>query len=494
MGDRPFRRRPPCRNFGGDARSQELAGRIVERARRISALHREQLSDIAEFDQTEGWRGDGAVSMIAWVTAQCGVSTSTARQWVRSAVNLESLPCLAEGLASGDLSLDLVEPLAEVASPSSDAALREASAHWNVRQARELAAWHRAREEAEAEAEAKAAAEAAATTESEGDEAALAENAAAREFERRTLRFNDSRQSMWVSFPKDDYAVAKSRLVGQRRGRERTSRRSDAVGYVPYDKRLYDELMRLFREAGWIGVGQRTVVGPRSASARPRVVVHAPLELLVGCSDDAVAEIAGVGPVPAEVVRRLACDANVDLAVEDPEGSILDQGRARRDPTAVQRVEIDRRDKGCRFPGCNYTEFTNVHHIEHWADGGLTNLDNLVTLCDRHHRAVHELGWTVSGDANGVLTFTGPHGRSSTSAPSPTWRPSSVVRSPESARNGRRRNSARKADRRSGSERTAASLRARLGAVGIGGNGSGGVELRVIGVAAARRPAGGNHG
>lgn len=415
----------------------------MERSRRISALHSEQLSDIAEFDQTQSWRGDGATSMVTWVTAQCGVSTSTARQWVRSAVNLEPLPCLAEGLASGELSLDLVEPLAEVASPSSDAALREASAHWNVRQARELAAWHKAREEAEAEAEAKAAAEAAATTESEGDKAALAENAAAREFERRTLRFNDSRQSMWVSFPKDDFALAKSRLVG-RVAAENGPPASDAVGYVPYDKRLYDELMRQFQEAGGSASAEN---GGRasSASARPRVVVHVPLELLVGCSDDAVAEIAGVGPVPAEVVRRLACDANVDLAVEDSEGSILDQGRARRDPTTVQRVEIDRRDKGCRFSGCNYTEFTHVHHIQHWAAGGPTNLDNLVTLCDRHHRAVHELGWTVSGDANGVLTFTGPHGRKSTSAPSPTWRPSSVVRSAESTRNPAP-NSARKAD------------------------------------------------
>ena len=134
----------------------------MERAARISALHREQLADIAEFDRAESWRGDGAVSMIAWVTAQCGVSTSTARQWVRSAANLESLPCLAEGLASGELSLDLVEPLAEVASPSSDAALREASTHWSVRQARELAAWHQAREEAEAEAKAAARSRAAA--------------------------------------------------------------------------------------------------------------------------------------------------------------------------------------------------------------------------------------------------------------------------------------------------------------------------------------------
>ncbi len=168
---------------------------------------------------------------------------------------------------------------------------------------------------------------------------------------------------------------------------------------------------------------------------RPRVVVHAPLELLIGCSGEGVAEIAGVGPVPVDVVRRLACDAKVDLSVEDREGSILDQGRARRDPTAVQRVEIDRRDKGCRFPGCNFTEFTDVHHIEHWVDGGLTNMDNLVTLCGRHHRAVHELGWAVTGDADAVLTFTSPHGRSMRSVPSPTWRRSSVVRAAQPGRN-----------------------------------------------------------
>ena len=160
--------------------------------------------------------------------------------------------------------------------------------------------------------------------------------------------------------------------------------------------------------------------------------MHAPLELLIGCSNEGVAEIAGVGPVPVEVVRRLACDANVDLAVEDVNGSILNQGRVRRDPTPVQRVEIDRRDKGCRFPGCTYTEFTNVHHVQHWALGGLTDLDNLVTLCGRHHRAVHELGWSLAGDADAVLTFTSPHGRPMRSVPSPTWRRSSAVRSAQS--------------------------------------------------------------
>ena len=222
----------------------------MERSARISALLREQLSDIAEFDRAEGWRGDGAISMVAWVTGQCGVSTSTARQWVRSAVNLESLPCLAEGLASGALSLDLVEPLAEVASPSSDAALREASTNWSVRQARELAAWQRAREEAAVEAKAAARAGAADLDAAEADVNVAVGGSAAREFERRTLRFNDTRRSIWVAFTRDDYAVAKSSLVrrveAEQREREEdggAAPASDPVGYVPYDQRLYDELM-----------------------------------------------------------------------------------------------------------------------------------------------------------------------------------------------------------------------------------------------------------
>jgi len=429
----------------------------VERSGRISALHREQLADIAEFDRAESWRGDGAVSMVAWVIGQCGVSTSTARQWVHSAVKLESLPCLAEGLASGALSLDLVEPLAEVASPASDAALREASTHWSVRQARELATWHRARVEAVAAAQAVAETESQAQVQgaadlepdsapqdggAEGGDGGAAMTSAAREFEHRTLRFNDTRRSIWVAFTKDDYAVAKSALVrrvtaqeqGQQSGTAiESAPSSDPLGYVSYDKRLYDALLDLVRAGTGSSNGRSGDAG--AEALRPRVVVHTPLEVLIGCSTDDVAEIAGIGPVSTGVVRRLACDAKVDLAVEAVDGSILDQGRARRQPSVVQRIEIDRRDKGCRFPGCTYTEFTNVHHMKHWADGGLTDMDNLITLCGRHHRAVHELGWTVSGDADDVVTFKGPHGRRTESAPSPTWRRSSVVRAARSERN-----------------------------------------------------------
>ena len=209
--------------------------------------------------------------------------------------------------------------------------------------------------------------------------------------------------------------------------------------YVPFDQRLYDTLMDLFAERSEPPAETRR-------RFRPQVIVHAPLEVLLGVgtagrgrsgySSDAegVPAIAGVGPIEVEVARRLACDAEVVLSVEGRDGSILEQGRARRDPTTAQRIEIDRRDKGCRFPGCTYNEFTEVHHIKHWAEGGGTDLANLLTLCGRHHSAVHELGWRMAGDANAEVRFTSPQGRLMTSGPSPTWpramRRQAVDRSP----------------------------------------------------------------
>ena len=178
------------------------------RAAQISALLHEQLADIAEFDRAEAWRGDGAGSMTVWVTEQCGVSASTARQWVRAATDLAELPALSESLASGEMSLDKVAPLAEVASPETEVEIRSAAAHWTVKQARDLAEWHKATEEALA-------------------------RSAGREFEHRTLRFNDARRTMWVAFTRDEYALAKSALVGRvsaddARAREKASA---AVGW-----------------------------------------------------------------------------------------------------------------------------------------------------------------------------------------------------------------------------------------------------------------------
>ena len=75
------------------------------------------------------------------------------------------------------------------------------------------------------------------------------------------------------------------------------------------------------------------------------------------------------------------------------------------------------RDGGCVFPGCQHDRFLHCHHIEHWLHGGQTVAGNLLLLCRRHHRYVHEHGFRVELDENGDHTgeitarFRDPYGR-----------------------------------------------------------------------------------
>ena len=80
-------------------------------------------------------------------------------------------------------------------------------------------------------------------------------------------------------------------------------------------------------------------------------------------------------------------------------------GRVSRQIPAWLRRALDHRDEGCRFPSCARTRWTHAHHIHHWAHGGPTNLDNLITLCGWHHRLVHNQGWEITGNPNGNVVF-----------------------------------------------------------------------------------------
>ncbi|MCC5886006.1 MAG: DUF222 domain-containing protein [Gammaproteobacteria bacterium] len=96
-----------------------------------------------------------------------------------------------------------------------------------------------------------------------------------------------------------------------------------------------------------------------------------------------------------ETVRRIGCDAALVRVIESGDGEPLDVGRKTRViPPAIRRA-LKRRDGGCRFPGCTHTRFVDGHHIVHWADGGETRLDNLVSVCRHHHRLLHEGGYSV---------------------------------------------------------------------------------------------------
>ena len=111
---------------------------------------------------------------------------------------------------------------------------------------------------------------------------------------------------------------------------------------------------------------------------------------------------AGVGRMPwmgamsIESARRIACDSVVHPIVMDENGSPLDLGRSQRTANRKLRRALVARDGGCAFRGCGRpAAWCDAHHIENWADGGATDLDNLVLLCRFHHRLIHHSEWEV---------------------------------------------------------------------------------------------------
>lgn len=100
----------------------------------------------------------------------------------------------------------------------------------------------------------------------------------------------------------------------------------------------------------------------------------------------------------------------------EPDGRIVGVGRRTRTVSPSLRRALEARDRGCRFPGCGL-RFTDAHHVRHWADGGETNLSNLVLLCRRHHRAVHEGGVRVCIGKDQRIVFFTPKGAVLAGAP-----------------------------------------------------------------------------
>ncbi|WP_307794659.1 HNH endonuclease signature motif containing protein, partial [Winogradskya humida] len=129
-----------------------------------------------------------------------------------------------------------------------------------------------------------------------------------------------------------------------------------------------------------------------------------PPQLSVAVTYGPLAQALGVGTtdtgvrVSPDTVRRLACDARILPLVLGGQSQILNAGRRRRNATGALRRALHLRDRGCAFPGCDRPpRWTDAHHVWHWAAGGPTNLDNLVLLCVRHHKVLHDprAGWQI---------------------------------------------------------------------------------------------------
>ena len=205
----------------------------------------------------------------------------------------------------------------------------------------------------------------------------------------------------------------------------RESRSADTAGWLPLCEesapRPRDAKDPNHQEDRSSGIACRASLSEQATIAAPHIsaetfeVSEAAFERVAPETDldagQAVIEQASGLHLGKEAARRVACDAGIVVLRHAADGQVLDVGRRTRTVPSAMRRALLSRDRGqCQFPGCE-SRHCDAHHVEHWADGGETRLQNLVLACRFHHRALHEEGFrVVPGDADGQFRFLRPDG------------------------------------------------------------------------------------
>lgn len=412
-----------------------LGDRVVEHFRTMTATLRGMLEAIGELERRGAFRSGAYTSTASWVMANLSVGYPTARGYVEVGSALVELPELADAFGAGEVSFDQMRSLARVATPVNDAELARRARRWSASQTEDFVRGEETRRADEARRrreealvalrahEAQRRGEGSATP-GGSDQAAPKSGpwpaptassprcpaipAAPASTRPASLRLHTRRDGGTLEgwFPTEEFAAIESTLLAMARAAA-----PDALSgrQVPLPERMAQALV------------ERVASATDGERAAPTLVVHADVSLLDGSGDGTdVAVAPGAGPLGADVLRRLACEAKVRLAA-DQNGLTLDLGRSTRLPGASLAREVLRRDEGCRFPGCTARRFLQIHHVVPWADGGATDLGNLAAHCVLDHRRIHHGGWTVTGHANGELEYRGPSGECLVSTPAPGW-------------------------------------------------------------------------
>ncbi len=381
----------------GDMRKEleELGERIAEQAAHIDAALHRLLTDVREFDAKGGWHQAGAQSCAHWLSWRVGWDLGTGREHVRVAKRLGELPLVDDALRRGALSYSKARAITRVATPAIEKTLVEWSALTTAAQLERICRKFRRVQLL-----------------SEGSETEPPRRyVAKRELDDGMVRIEvvvrpDEAALVWAALEaagKDVSAEGSTAgfdrvegLLALAQGRLRGERP---------DRTPVEVVVTVDRAA--LGRATAALPPPASTLARPNPTVLDP---------SAVGVFADGTCVSAETARRLACDASVIEMIEQ-DGLPIDIGRKTRSiSTALQRA-LEKRDVTCRFPGCCNRGYVEGHHIVHWADGGETNLANLLLLCSHHHAFLHEHGFKVEMDEGQVPRFFDPRGRPVVDAP-----------------------------------------------------------------------------
>lgn len=380
--------------------TRELEAQITELAGHLNAANYRWLTLIAEFDRRQGWSDWATPSCAHWLNWKCGLDLGAAREKVRVARALETLPLIGAAMARGEVSYSKVRALTRVVCEGTEKVFLDIALQGTAHHVETVVRhFRRAREAEELSREARQQANRGVHYYFDDDGSLVLRARLPAETGALLLKALDAAMPE-VSQPDvpAETSIEASRGVSEG-GFMRSddwptvsARRADALGVVA---------------ESFLKHGVETLSG----GERHQIVVHVDAETLKHASAGRC-ELEDGPALAAETVRRLACDASVLALLENERGEPLNIGRKRRSvPPAIRRA-MSSRDHGCRFPGCTHTRYVDGHHIQHWANGGETKLSNLVSLCRFHHRLVHEGAVAVQVLDDGALRFLTSNGES----------------------------------------------------------------------------------
>jgi 5-methylcytosine-specific restriction endonuclease McrA len=371
------------------AELDRLGDQIAELSAHLEAATARLLALIREFDARGGWN-TGFRSCAAWLSWRVGLDLGAARERVRVARALGTLPALAEALARGELSYAKVRALTRVATPETEARLLAVGrAGTAAHVERIVRGWRRVDRLAEARDAARQHTGRALHVYQDEDGTVVLRGRLAPEVGALLLRALDA---------------ARETLYQKRRAAGAAPPPADPGTEHPSRPQQQADALALLAEAAL-----HHELDPGAPGERYQVVVHVDAAVLADPTQPGQSVLGEGSHVSAETSRRLACDASRVVMRHDAAGRIVEIGaRTRTIPPALRRA-LQHRDRSCRFPACT-VRVGQGHHVRHWAQGGPTTLSNLALLCRRHHRAVHEEGYQIERLSDGTLQFRRPNG------------------------------------------------------------------------------------
>jgi HNH endonuclease len=311
---------------------------------------------VREADDEGDWRAAGCSSSAAWLAQVSSSDYRSAAQITRMSVALRCLPALDHALASGVLTLDQVAAATPYATAGTDA---------------ELARLAVGKPPSEIALAARTLA-----PPTVADDQAL--------YERRALSmtWTPGRRELAFSgrLPLEQGVVFEQAIWSIAKTQRALDKQAGTV--IDWQQSAADALVTLAQQGSGGGDGG---------------VRRSPTTLIVHLSRDAPPLLEGAGPLSRETAERLTCDAR-RLAIK-PSGRDLVHSRVGRCASYAQQRALYNRSLHCQYPGCSAARELEAHHVTPVERGGATVLDNLILLCPRHHKLLHDHGIRASGDA-----------------------------------------------------------------------------------------------